>query len=91
MITIVYKTRYYTYCNSSLADDDFAIKSKYHNSISSCFNLYPGFQDANLGIVFYFILFYFILFYSTSCHVAFAYASLSTRPSFIQLWTPILI
>ena len=41
------------YCNSSLPDDDFAIKSKYHNSISSCFNPYPGFQDANLRIMFY--------------------------------------
>ena len=41
------------YCNSSLSDDDFAIKSKHHNSILSCFNLYPGFQDANLPIIFY--------------------------------------
>ena len=40
----------------SLSDDDFAIKSKYHNSISSCFNPYPGFQDANLWIMFYSIL-----------------------------------
>ena len=36
----------------SQSDDEFAIKSKYHNSISSCFNPYPGFQDANLRIMF---------------------------------------
>ena len=44
------------YCNSSLSDDDFAIKSKYHNSILSCFNPHLGFQDGNLRIMFYSIL-----------------------------------
>ena len=47
MITIVYKTVYYIVT----PDDDFAIKLKY------VFNPYPGFQDANLWIMFYSILF----------------------------------
>ena len=42
------------YCNSSLSDDDFAIKSEYHISISPCFNrILHGFQDANFRIMFY--------------------------------------
>ena len=39
---------------SILSDDDLTKKLKYHNSISSCFNPYPGFQDANLRIMFCF-------------------------------------
>ena len=39
------------------------------NSLSSCFNPYPGFQDANLRIMFYSLykcsFSYFLLFYTT--------------------------
>ena len=54
------------YCNFSLSDDNFVINRNMTNSFSSCFNLYPGFQDANLWIMFYSLYMYLAWIFTSS-------------------------
>ena len=72
------------YCNFSLSDDDFVINRNMTNSFSSCFNLYPGFQDANLRIMFYPLYMYLAWF---SPLLAFAILIFSSHKNYYNPFT----